>query len=45
VEEVFRHLAEERSWWTTAVPRSEVTADELDVPAGVRLVIGRGLRG
>ena len=44
VEEVFQHLKEEgRLFHTDGAWRTDLTVDELDVPEGVRLVIGRRL--
>ncbi|MCU1262888.1 MAG: serine/threonine protein kinase [Bryobacterales bacterium] len=45
VEEVFRHLSEEGTLFdVTGAWRSGLRADELQVPEGVRLVIGRRLK-
>lgn len=45
VEEVFRHLAEEGKLFDDGGRwRADVRIDELDVPEGVRLVIGRRLK-
>jgi tRNA A-37 threonylcarbamoyl transferase component Bud32/tetratricopeptide (TPR) repeat protein len=44
VEEVFQHLQEEgRLFDAAGAWRTDLTVDELDVPEGVRLVIGRRL--
>ena len=44
VEEVFQHLKEEgRLFAADGAWRTDLTVDELDVPEGVRLVIGRRL--
>ena len=44
VEEVFHHLKEEgRLFHADGAWRTDLTVDELDVPEGVRLVIGRRL--
>jgi tetratricopeptide (TPR) repeat protein len=44
VEEVFQHLEEEeRLFAADGTWRTDLTVDELDVPEGVRLVIGRRL--
>ena len=43
VEEVFKHLAEEgRLFGADGRFRTDLTAEEVDVPEGVRLVVGRG---
>ena len=45
VEEVYKHLAEEgRLFDPTGEWRTDLTIDELEVPEGVRLVIGRRLQ-
>jgi class 3 adenylate cyclase/tetratricopeptide (TPR) repeat protein len=44
-EEVFKHLAEEgRLFDADGVFRTDLSVDELDVPEGVRLVVGHRLR-
>jgi tetratricopeptide (TPR) repeat protein len=45
VEEVYRHLIEERKLFDSAARiRADLKIDEIDVPENVRLIIGRRLR-